>query len=261
MNEDKEMMAEEEGEEREKEDEGGEEREKEDEGGEERERGEKKERGVGGERGVGARAGTEKTVLLPSETYFLNGVHIGTQQKTGDMKRFIYQTRPDGLYLLDVEKIDARLLIAARFLANYEPSSVLVVSAREYGHHPVSRFAEATGAASIVERFIPGTLTNPGSEYFREPAILVVTDPMTDAQALLEGVSTGIPILALCDTNNSTANVDFVIPTNNHGRKALATVYWLLAREVLRERHRREGEEEEFVFGYSVEDFEAEIYE
>ena len=255
MNEDKEMMAEEEGEEREKEDEGGEEREKEDEGGEERERAEKK------ERGVGARAGTEKTVLLPSETYFLNGVHIGTQQKTGDMKRFIYQTRPDGLYLLDVEKIDARLLIAARFLANYEPSSVLVVSAREYGHHPVSRFAEATGAASIVERFIPGTLTNPGSEYFREPAILVVTDPMTDAQALLEGVSTGIPILALCDTNNSTANVDFVIPTNNHGRKALATVYWLLAREVLRERHRREGEEEEFVFGYSVEDFEAEIYE
>ena len=120
-------------------------------------------------------------------------------------------------------------------------------------------FAEVTGAKAIVERFIPGTLTNPGIAYFIEPSILVVTDPMTDEQALTEAVSAGIPIVALCDANNSTSNIDLVIPTNNKGRKALATVYWLLAREMLRERHRKEGDGGEFSFEYTAEDFEAGI--
>jgi small subunit ribosomal protein S2 len=197
--------------------------------------------------------------LIPGTDYLASGVHIGTQQKTGDMKRFIYQARPDGLYLLDIKMMDERLRIAAKFLANYDPASILVVSAREYGHHPVSMFAEVTGATAIVERFIPGTLTNPGSAYFIEPSILIVTDPMTDEQALKEGVSVNIPIVALCDANNSTSNVDFIIPTNNKGRKALATVYWLLAREMLRERHRKAGNEDNFKFDYTAEDFEAEI--
>jgi small subunit ribosomal protein S2 len=197
--------------------------------------------------------------LIPGTEYLASGVHIGTQQKTGDMKKFIYQARPDGLYLLDIKMMDERLRIAARFLANYDPSSILIVSAREYGHHPVSMFAKVTGAEAIVERFIPGTLTNPGSAYFIEPSILVVTDPMTDEQALTEGVSVGIPIVALCDANNSTSNIDFIIPTNNKGRKALATVYWLLAREMLRERHRKEGNGDEFIFDYTAGDFEAEI--
>jgi len=204
--------------------------------------------------------GEEKVdTLIPGPDYLASGVHIGTQQKTGDMKRFIYQARPDGLYLLSVEIMDARLRIAARFLANYAPSSILVVSTREYGHHPVSIFAKVTGAKPIVGRFIPGTLTNPECEYFYEPSILVLTDPMTDVQALKEGADTGIPIVALCDTNNSTSNIDSIIPTNNKGRKALATVYWLLAKELLRERHRREGGKEEFIFNYNVEDFEAAI--
>jgi small subunit ribosomal protein S2 len=197
--------------------------------------------------------------LIPGPDYLASGVHIGTQQKTGDMKRFIYQARPDGLYLLDIETMDKRLRIAARFLANYDPPTILVVSSREYGHHPVSTFAKATGANAIVGRFIPGTLTNPGCEYFTEPSMLVVTDPMTDEQALREGVNAGIPILALCDTNNSTSDTDLIIPTNNKGRKALATVYWLLAREMLREKLRNEGKEEEFIFNYSVDDFEAEM--
>ena len=197
--------------------------------------------------------------LIPGTDYLASGVHIGTQQKTGDMKKFIYQARPDGLYLLDIKLMDERLRIAAKFLANYDPASILLVSAREYGHHPVSMFAEVTGAKAIVERFIPGTLTNPESAYFVEPSILVVTDPMTDEQALKEGVRVGIPIVALCDANNSTSNIELIIPTNNKGRKALATVYWLLAREMLRERYRKEGKEEEFIFEYIAEDFEAEI--
>ena len=202
----------------------------------------------------------KEDTLIPSTDYLASGVHIGTQQKTGDMKRFIYQARPDGLYLLDIETMDARLRIAAKLLAHYEPSSILIVSAREYGHHPASMFAEISGADSIVGRFIPGTLTNPGCAYFTEPSVLILTDPMTDAQALKEGAYTGIPIVALCDTNNSTSDVDFIIPTNNKGRKALATVYWLLVKELSRERHLKEGgKEEEFIFDHNVVDFEAEI--
>lgn len=197
--------------------------------------------------------------LIPGTDYLASGVHIGTQQKTGDMKKFIYQARPDGLYLLDIKQMDERLRTAAKFLANYDPSSILLVSAREYGYHPVSKFAEVTGAKAIVERFIPGSLTNPATAYFIEPSMLVVTDPMTDEQALKEGVSIGIPIVALCDSNNSTSNIDLVIPTNNKGRKALATVYWLLAREMLRARHRKEGNGEKFVFEYTADDFEAKI--
>ncbi|MBN1761883.1 MAG: 30S ribosomal protein S2 [Methanomicrobia archaeon] len=197
--------------------------------------------------------------LIPGTDYLASGVHIGTQQKTGDMKRFIYQARPDGLYLLDIKMMDQRLRTAAKFLAHYDPASILVVSAREYGHHPVSMFAKVTGAKAIVERFIPGTLTNPGSAYFIEPSILIVTDPMTDEQALKEGVSVNIPIVALCDANNSTSTIDLIIPTNNKGRKALATVYWLLAREMLRERHRKAGNQDEFSFDYTAEDFEAAI--
>jgi len=197
--------------------------------------------------------------LIPSTDYLASGVHIGTQQKTGEMKRFIYQARPDGLYLLDIKQMDERLRTAAKFLANYEPATILVVAAREYGHHPASMFAKVTGASAIVNRFIPGTLTNPVSAHFLEPSILIITDPMTDEQALREGVSVGIPITALCDANNSTSNIELVIPTNNKGRKALATVFWLLAREMLRERHRRAGSQEQFTFTYTAEDFEAAI--
>lgn len=206
---------------------------------------------------------TEERLLIPYADYLASGVHIGTQQKTGDMKRFIFQSRPDGLYLLNIKMIDERLRIAARFLANYDTASILVVSSREYGHHPSSFFAKVTDAKAIVRRFIPGTLTNPGSKHFIEPSVLVVTDPMTDDQALKEGVSVGIPTVALCDANNSTSNIDLIIPTNNKGRKALATVYWLLARELLREKHRMElaggGKGVEFSFDYIADDFEVKI--
>jgi len=210
---------------------------------------------------------TEEGMLIPHVDYLASGIHIGTQQKTGEMKRFIYQSRADSLYLLNIKLIDERLRIAARFLANSDPASILVISSREYGYHPVSFFAKVTGAKALVRRFIPGTLTNPGSKHFIEPSVLVITDPMTDAQALKEGVSVGIPIVALCDANNSTSNIDLVIPTNNKGRKALAIVYWLLAREILREKHRKEveggvaggGGEVEFSFDYTPDDFESKI--
>jgi len=193
----------------------------------------------------------EEDFLIPVDDYLSSGVHIGTQQKTGHMERFIHRVREDGLYVLDVSKTDERVRTAARFLESYEPSSILVTSSRRYGQHPAETFAEATGARVRSGRFIPGTLTNPDYDGYIEPEILVVTDPIGDAQAVKEAVTVGIPVIAMCDTNNATNNVDLVIPTNNKGRKALAVVYGLLAEEVLEAR----GVETE----YTLEDFEPEV--
>jgi len=189
--------------------------------------------------------------LIPVEEYLASGVHIGTQQKTEDMKKFIYRVRGDGLYVLDIQATDQRIRTAAKFLAKYDPAKILVVSARQYGQRPAEMLAKAIGAVAIVGRFIPGTLTNPKYNRYIEPGALIVTDPTGDAQAVTEAVSIGVPVLGLCDSNNLTANLDLVIPTNNKGRKALATVYWLLAREILKER----GE----ALSYSIDDFEAEL--
>jgi small subunit ribosomal protein S2 len=178
-------------------------------------------------------------------------VHIGTQQKTEDMKRFVYRVRADGLYVLDVKATDERIRIAAKLLSKFDPARILVVSARQYGQFPATMFAKVTGAKSVVGRFIPGTLTNPEYRDFVEPDVVVVTDPIGDSQAVKEAVDVGVPVIAMCDTNNMTTHIDIVIPTNNKGRKALALIYWLLAKEITKLRGQQTG--------YAVKDFEIEI--
>ncbi|MDY0387816.1 MAG: 30S ribosomal protein S2 [Methanolobus sp.] len=191
------------------------------------------------------------TSLVPIDEYLAAGVHIGTQQKTENMMKFVYRVRTDGLYVLDIQATDERIRLAANFLSKYDPQRVLVVSARQYGQFPAKMFAKAIGAKSMVGRFIPGLLTNPKIEQFFEPDVVIVTDPTGDAQVIKETVNVGIPVVALCDTNNMTSNVDFVIPTNNKGRKALSLVYWLLAREI--------AKANDSMFTYELEDFEVGI--
>jgi small subunit ribosomal protein S2 len=175
----------------------------------------------------------EADLLIPVDEYMGAGVHIGTQQKTKDMERFIHRVRTDGLYVLDVAKTDERIRTAADFLSDYDPEQMLVTSSRQYGRFPAEKFAEAIGARARTGRFIPGTLTNPEYDGYIEPDVLVVTDPIGDAQAVKEAITVGIPVIAMCDSNNQTSNVDLVVPTNNKGRKALSVVYWLLANETL----------------------------
>ncbi|MEI7827596.1 MAG: 30S ribosomal protein S2 [Euryarchaeota archaeon] len=194
---------------------------------------------------------TEYESLIPVDEYLAAGVHIGTQQKTEDMKRFVYRVRADGLYVLDVKATDDRIKTAARFLSKFDPTRILVVSARQYGQFPATMFAKVIGAKSLVGRFIPGTLTNPEYRDFTEPDVVVVTDPIGDSQAVKEAVDVGVPVVAMCDTNNMTMHVDIVIPTNNKGRKALALIYWLLAQEIAKLR----GQQMDYV----VNDFEIEI--
>ena len=179
----------------------------------------------------------EADLLIPVEDYLGAGVHIGTQQKTNDMERFIHRVRDDGLYVLDVSQTDSRIRTAADFLENYDPEQILVTSSRQYGRFPAEKFADAVGARARTGRFIPGTLTNPDYAGYIEPDVVVVTDPIGDAQAVKEAITVGIPVIAMCDSNNQVSNVDLVVPTNNKGRRALSVVYWLLANETLDRRN------------------------
>ena len=189
--------------------------------------------------------------LVPVEEYLAAGIHIGTQQKSKDMKRFIYRVRGDGLYILDIRETDDRIKTAAKFLSQFDPPKILVVTSRQYGQYPAKKFAETIGGAAATGRFIPGMLTNQNLNGYMEPEVVVVTDPIGDAQAITEAVQSGIPVVALCDTNNMTSYFDLVIPTNNKGRKALSMIYYLLTREMLRIRG--------ISTSLTIEDFETEL--
>ncbi|MCY0859063.1 MAG: 30S ribosomal protein S2 [Sulfolobaceae archaeon] len=180
--------------------------------------------------------GTIIELLVPLETYLSSGVHIGTHTCTKYMERFVYRVRPEGLYVLDIRKIDERLRIAAKFLSRFPPESIVAVASRPYAYVPVQKFAEVTRSRAVVGRFIPGTFSNPYLPNYIEAEVLLVSDPRTDLQAISEAAKVGIPVVAFSDTDAKIDYVDLVIPANNKGRKSLALLYWILARQVLRER-------------------------
>ena len=199
---------------------------------------------------------TEEELLLPRDTLLSAGTHIGTRMKSRDMEQFIYRVRPDGLFVLDVKRTDERVRIAAKFLTRFEPSKIAAAAARLYAQEPVGKFCEVTGAIPVIGRFVPGLLSNPLYPNRIEPDVLIVSDPRADSQAVREASSVGIPIVALCSTDNDFSGVDLVISTNNKGRRALAIIYWLLARQILRERGELPLDKD---LPLTVEDFEAKI--
>ncbi|MCD6478390.1 MAG: 30S ribosomal protein S2 [Candidatus Diapherotrites archaeon] len=191
--------------------------------------------------------------LIAAKQYLQAGVHIGAKFKTEGMRRFIFKKRPDKLKVLDISTIDERIRIASRFLATFEPEKMAVISQKEYGQVPAKRFAELIGARVFLGRFIPGTFTNPQTKSFFEPAVVLITDPNIDSQAVKEAAKQHIPVVALCSTDNRTDYIDLIIPCNNKGRKSLALVYWLLAREILKARESIKKDKE---FSAKIDEFE-----
>jgi small subunit ribosomal protein S2 len=186
------------------------------------------------------------------------GIRVGTPVRTKYMTPFIVRANPEGLYILDISKTLARIDIAAKFIGRANISKVAVTSAREYGKMPVQKFCQVTGATGIFGRFMPGTFTNPSLPNYMEPEMVIVTDPQADQQAVMEATRAGVTVVAISNSDNVTSRVDLIIPANNRGRKALATVYWLLAREVLKKQGTIRSDSEMKI---PIDDFETKLVE
>jgi small subunit ribosomal protein S2 len=205
--------------------------------------------------------GSAEATIAPglSERALLStGIRIGTLVKTKSMAQFVSRTQANGLHVIEVSKTLARIDAASRFIARSELPRVVVYSAREYAKTPIDKFCEATGAIALTGRFMPGTFTNPLFPRHLDPEVVLVADPAVDVQAVEESSKLGIPVIAICDTDNVTENVDIVIPANNRGRSALAAVFWLLARDVLLHTGRLTSDQ---TMKYTVKDFETKLVE
>jgi len=186
----------------------------------------------------------QQSLIVPLDKYLKVGIHIGTKFRTTYMNPFIYKTRPDGLSVLNVQEIDKRLGVAAKFLSKYKPEEILVVCRRENGWKAVKLFQKLTGIKCFPGRYPPGILTNANLEDFIETKLLLAVDPVPDRNAIKDAFNMGVPIIALCDTNNETTLIDFVIPCNNKGKRSLGLIFWILAKEYLKARGIVKSDEE-----------------
>ena len=186
------------------------------------------------------------------------GIRVGTQVKTKFMKSFITKASPEGLYMLDLDITLEKIKTAAKFINRLGTDKLIVCSGRQYAETPIEKFCEMLDSKKLLGRFMPGTLTNPSLPYYIEPKLVFISDPQVDEQAIIEATNAGIPVIGIANTDNITSNLDVIIPANNRGRKALATVYWLLVRQILIERGELKEEES---MKYEIDDFETKITE
>ena len=183
-----------------------------------------------------------------------SGLRVGTNVKTKFMKSFITKTTDEGLYMLDGDMTFEKIMTSAKFINRVGAENIIVCSGRQYAGIPIEQFCEMTGAKHHLGRFMPGTLTNPSLPYYIEPKIVFISDPEVDEQALIEATNAGIPVIGLSNTENITSKLDIIIPANNRGRRALATMYWLLVRQILIEKGELKENES---MKKEIEDFEA----
>jgi small subunit ribosomal protein S2 len=195
---------------------------------------------------------SEQTLLVPTEDYLKSGIHIGTKFKTKYMEKFIYKTRPDGLTVLNIQQIDERIRLASDMLSGYAPEEIVIISRRENGWKAVKQFGKMTGAKVFAGRYTPGLMTNSSLKNFLEAKIVLVIDAWPDKNAVIDAYKVGMPVIALCDTNNNANYIDLIVPCNNKGKKSLGLLFLIMTQRYMLNRHMIKKPEE---FKATMQDF------
>jgi small subunit ribosomal protein S2 len=195
---------------------------------------------------------------LSEKALLATGIRIGTPVRTKTMEQFTARPRPDGLHMIDYAKTLHRIDVAGKLIAFTGTANTVVYTSREHGAVAIEKFCELTGAVPQIGRFMPGTFTNPLYPGHLDAELVVVADPTSDGQAIVEAGKLGVPVIAICDTDNITDDIDLVIPGNNRGRKSIAAIFWLLARATLAHANLLAADQ---LMKYSIEDFETKIEE
>lgn len=191
-------------------------------------------------------------LLISNDEYLKYGLHIGTKYKTKDMAPYIYMTKPNGLSVMNIQKIDERVKSAANFLAQFEPNDILFASRRENGWKAVAMASKILGSRFISGRYPPGILTNAALDNYTEAKAIFTIDPWPDVNIIKDAHRVGVPVVSMCDTNNLTKNIDLVVPGNNKGKKSIALTLFLITREIQKIKGIISDYEE---FKYTPEDF------
>jgi len=178
-------------------------------------------------------------ILQPDEndvSRLLNATtHIGSTNVNYQMQQYIFKRRADGVNIINLKKTHEKLMLAARAIVAIEnPSDVYVISSRTMGQRAVLKYAHYTGATPIAGRFTPGAFTNQIQAAFREPRLLVITDPRQDHQPVNEASYVNLPVIAFTNTDSPLRHIDIAIPCNNKSPHSIGLMYWMLCREVLR---------------------------
>ena len=178
----------------------------------------------------------KKDMLVPIEDYLKASIHLGTRVITPDMRKYVYRRRADGLAVFNTSLLDDKMREAIDYLAQFAPHEFIIVCKREAGWKAVQKFAETLGIRAFTKKYPAGILTNTNLENFFETDMVFICDPWLDKNAVADANRVKLKVMSICDTNNFTAGIDFVLPSNNKSWKSLGIVFYLLTKGYIEKR-------------------------